>query len=145
MPMLYDANEVHFLKRVIPGDWKIIKAWLENNEICVMISPDGKKFTSFDKAMAYVEKQRQQSRRRTGKENENQMLFGTYEESPIELPEAVKHRRRTMAERDPIRNLRQIILEREFVENGPEEETPKRYQKYLDKKKRQLKLAALRG
>ena len=70
----------------------------------------------------------------------------TYEqESPIELPEAVKHRRRTMAKRDPIRNLRQIILEREFVENGPEEETAKRYQKYLDKKKRQLKLAALRG
>ena len=105
MPMLYDANEVHFLKRVIPGDWKIIKAWLGNNEICVMISPDGKKFSSLDKAMAYVKKQRQQSRRRAGKENENQMLFGTYEESPMELPEAVKHKRRTMAERNPIRNL----------------------------------------
>ena len=64
MPMLYDDNEVHFLKQVIPEDWKIIKAWLGNNEICVMISPDGKNFTSFDKAMAYVKKQRQQSRRR---------------------------------------------------------------------------------
>ena len=145
--MLYDANEVHFLKRVIPapGDWKIIKAWLGNNEICVMISPDGKTFSSLDKAMAYVKKQRQQSRRREGKEKENQMLFGTYEESPMELPEAVKHWRRTRAEWNPIRNLRQRILEKEFVENGPEEETTKRYQKYLDKKKRQIKLAALRG
>ena len=145
MPMLYDDNEVHLLKREFPGDWKIIKAWLGNNEICVMISPDGKKFSSLDKVMAYVKKQRQQSRRRAGKENENQMLFGTYEESPMELPEAVKHKRRTMAERNPIRNLRQRILEKEFVENGPEEETTKRYQKYLDKKKRQLKMAALRG
>ena len=146
MPMLYDDNEVHFLKRVIPGDWKIIKAWLGNNEICVMISPNGKNFSSLDKAMAYVKNQRQQSRRRAGKENENQMLFGTYEdeESPMELPEAVKHRRRTMAERNPIRNLRQRILEKEFVENGPEGEATKRYQKYLDKKKRQLKMAALR-
>ena len=143
--MLYDDNEVHFLKQVIPEDWKIIKAWLGNNEIFVMISPDGKKFSSLDKAMAYVKKQRQQSRRRAGKENENQMLFRTYEESPLELPEAVKHRRRTMAERNPIRNLRQKVLEKEFVENGPEGETTKRYQKYLDKKKRQLKLAALRG
>ena len=142
--MLYDANELHFLKRVIPGDWKIIKAWLGKNEICVMISPDGKKFSSFDKVRAYVKKQRQQSRRRAGKENENQMLSRTYEESPMEIPEAVKHRRRTMAERNPIRNLRQRILEKEFVENGPEGEATKRYQKYLNKKKRQLKMAALR-
>ena len=143
--MLYDDNEVHLLKRVIPGDWKIIKAWLGNNEICVMISPDGKKFSSLDKVRVYLKKQRQQSRKRAGKENENQMLFGTYEESPMELPEAVKHRRRTRAEMNPIRNLRQRILEKEFVENGPEEETAKRYQKYLDKKKRALMMAALKG
>ena len=145
MPMLYDDNEVHFLKRVIPEDWKIIKAWLGNNKICVMISPDGKNFSSLDKAMAYVKKQRQQSRKRAGKENENQMLSRTYEESPLELPEAIQHRRRTRAERNPMRNLRQRTLEKEFVEKGPEGEKAKRYQKYLDKKKRALMMAALKG
>ena len=145
MPLLYDENEIHILKRAIPGDWKIIKAWFGNNEICVMISPDGKNFTSYDKAMAYVEKQRQQSRKRAGKENENQMLSRTYEESPLELPEAIQHKRRTMAKRSPIRNLRKIILEKEFVEKGPEGEKAKRIQKYLDKKERARKIAALKG
>ena len=143
MPMLYDDNEVYFLKRAIPRDWKVIKAWLGNNEICVMISPDGKKFSSLAKVRDFLKKQK--LCRRLGKENNMLSISYEEEETALELSESAKYRRRHMAERNPLRNLRQRTLEKVFVKNAPEGEITRRYQKYLDKKKKAFKKAAQIG
>ena len=120
MPMLFDDNEVYFLKRAIPRDWKVIKAWLGNNEICVMISPDGKKFSSLAKVRDFLKKQKLS--RRAGKENQMMWRSDEDEDTPLELSESAKYRRRHMAERNPLRNLRQRTLEKVFVKNAPEGE-----------------------
>ena len=143
MPMFYDDNEVYFLKRAIPRDWKVIKAWLGNNEICVMISPDGKKFSSLAKVRDFLKKQKLS--RRAGKENQMMWRSDEEEETALELSESAKYRRRHMAEKNPLRNLRQRTLEKVFVKNAPEGEITRRYQKYLDKKKRAHKKASQTG
>ena len=141
MPMMQIQSEVDFLSQVLPKDWRVIKAWHGYNEITVMISPEGKKFDTLEGANDYMEEQRKKTKCRRIKEKEILRRLFEAEDTPLAMSEAAKYKRKHMARKNPFRNLRQRTLEKNHVQSSSLEETTLKYQKYLAKKKRELKKA----
>ena len=136
MPMMQIPTEVYFLSKVLPKDWKVIKARHGKQEISLMISPDGKKFDSLEKANDYLEelKNKKQSRR-------GELLRRLFEaeDTPLALSESAQYKRKYMANKSPFRNLRKRTLEKNHIMNASQEQTTINYQKYLTKRKKMLK------
>ena len=129
-------SEEYFLSQVLPKGWKVIRARHGYNEITLMISPDGKKFDTLEKANDYLEEQRNKKQ-----SSKNEMLRRLFEaeDTPLAMSESAIYKRKYMARKSPFRNLRQRTLEKNHVHNASQEETTIKYQKYLAKKKRELK------
>ena len=61
------------------------------------------------------------------------------ENTPLALSESAKFKRKFMANKNPFRNLLKRTLEKNHVINVSQEQTSINYQKYLIKRKRNLK------
>ena len=136
MSIMQIQTQVHFLSQVLPKDWKVIRARHGYNEITLMISPDGMKFDTLEKANDYMEEQK--NKKQSSKGEMFRRLFEA-EDTPLALSESARYRRKYMARKNPFRNLRQRTLEKNHVHNASQEETTIKYQKYLSTKKRELR------
>ena len=105
-------------------------------EITLMISPDGKRFDTLEKAKDYMEEQRNKKQ-----SSMNEMLRRLFEaeDTPLAMSESARYRRKYMARKNPFRNLRQRTLENNHVQHASQEENTIKYQKYLATKKRALR------
>ena len=105
-------------------------------EITLMISPDGKRFDTLEKAKDYMEEQRNKKQ-----SSMNEMLRRLFEaeDTPLAMSESARCRRKYMARKNPFRNLRQRTLENNHVQHASQEENTIKYQKYLATKKRALR------
>merc|ERR1712243_208240 len=55
-------NEIDFLKNILPKDWKVINvnAKVGKTTLILIISPEGKRFTSLEAAHEYLENEREE-------------------------------------------------------------------------------------
>ena len=62
-------NEIDFIKNILPKDWKVIKAKSKvgHNSSMFIISPFGKRFTSFDDAIDFMENEKHEDNSEKGK------------------------------------------------------------------------------
>ena len=124
------------MSQVLPKGWKVIRARHGYNEITLMISPDGKKFDTLEKANDYMEEQK--NKKQSWKSEMFRRLFEA-EDTPLAISESARYRRKYMAKKNPFRNLRLRTLEKNHSQSASQGETTIQYQKYLAKKKRELK------
>ena len=129
-------SEEYFLSQVLPKDWKVIRARHGYNEITLMISPDGKKFDTLEKANDYMEEQKT---KKTSIKGEMFRRLFEAEDTPLAISESARYRRKYMARKNPFRNLRQRTLEKNHVQHASQGETTIKYQKYLAKKKKEVR------
>ena len=136
MSMMPIQTQVDFLSQVLPKGWKVIRARHGYNEITLMISPDGKKFDTLEKANDYMEEQK--NKKQSTKSEMFRRLFEA-EDTPLAMSESAIYKRKYMARKNPFRNLRRRTLEKNHVHTASQEETTRKYLKCLAKKKRELR------
>ena len=134
----FTPEEEAFLENVLPKGWKAIKARLGTKIVSILISPEGKRFETLQQAHEYIEEEKQ--KKVSKKEQLLKELFDA-EQTPWALQENAKLRRKLMAQKRSFKNLLQKTLEKNHVLNASQEQTSINYQKYLSKKKRNLKRA----
>ena len=134
----FTPEEEAFLENVLPKGWKAIKARLGTKIVSILISPEGKRFETLQQAHEYIEEEKQ--KKVSKKEQLLKELFDA-EQTPWALQENAKLRRKLMAQKRSSKNLLQKTLEKNHVLNASQEQSSINYQKYLSKKKRNLKRA----
>ena len=104
----YTIHYGHFYNRIrsltfkkLPKGWRVIKAWQEEEEISVYISPLGKRLFSLDDVIAFLSEQKKS--KRAGKEND----------TPLPLSEYVKMKKQKLSERNSL-NLRKTTMDKEW-------------------------------
>ena len=106
-------SRVDRFKRDLPSNWRVIKVWDDDGvRSFQFISPSGKVFTSLERAQKFVDQQNNKE----SKEKINEILstFFAADGSPI-LSEFARKKRKSMAEKNPARNLRQRICENNLI------------------------------
>merc|ERR1712189_74065 len=70
-------NEIDFIKNILPKDWKVIKAKSKvgHNSSMFIISPFGKRFTSFDDAIDFMENEKHEDNSEKGKMRKKIIYF----------------------------------------------------------------------
>ena len=99
---------IHFYHRIrsltfkkLPKGWRVIKAWQEEEEISVYISPLGKRLFSLEDVIAFLSEQKKS--KRAGKEND----------TPLTLSEYVKMKKQMLSEKKSL-NLRKTTMDKEW-------------------------------
>ena len=133
-------SEEEFLSKILPVGWKVIRARYGKMMISLIISPEGKRFDTLQKAHDFIieEKDKDKSQKVSRKEEIMKRLFDS-ENTPLALSESAKFKRKFMANKNPFRNLLKRTLEKNHVINVSQEQTSINYQKYLIKRKKNLK------
>ena len=131
-------SEEMFLSKILPVGWKVIRARYGKVMISLIISPEGKRFDTLQKAHDFIIEEKDKVQKVSRKEEVMKRLFDS-ENTPLALSESAKFKRKFMANKNPFRNLLKRTLEKNHVINVSQEQTSINYQKYLIKRKRNLK------
>ena len=131
-------SEEMFLSKILPVGWKVIRARYGKVMISLIISPEGKRFDTLQKAHDFIIEEKDKAQIVSRKEEIMKKLFDS-ENTPLALSESAKFKRKFMANKNPFRNLLKRTLEKNHVINVSQEQTSINYQKYLIKRKRNLK------
>ena len=131
-------SEEMFLSKILPVGWKVIRARYGKVMISLIISPEGKRFDTLQKAHDFIIEEKDKAQKVSRKEEIMKKLFDS-ENTPLALSESAKFKRKFMANKNPFRNLLKRTLEKNHVINVSQEQTSINYQKYLIKRKRNLK------
>ena len=142
--MLDQMEEAYFLSKVLPEGWKVIRARYGKAVISLIISPNGKKFETLQKAHEYMEEERVKAKKRrdTSRPEKSEVMRRLFEaeDTPLALSESARYKRKYMANKNPFRNLLKRTLEKNHIVNASQSQSSINYQKYLIKnKKRNLK------
>ena len=131
-------TEEMFLSKILPVGWRVIRARYGKVMISLVISPEGKRFDNLQKAHDFIIEEKDKANKVSRKEEIMKRLFES-ENTPLALSESAKFKRKFMANKNPFRNLLKRTLEKNHVINVSQEQTSINYQKYLIKRKRNLK------
>ena len=137
-------EEAYFLSKVLPEGWKVIRARYGKAVISLIISPNGKKFETLQKAHEYMEEERGKAKKKrdTSRPEKSEVMRRLFEaeDTPLALSESARYKRKYMANKNPFRNLLKRTLEKNHIVNASQSQSSINYQKYLIKnKKRNLK------
>ena len=110
--LIYTVHYGHFYSRIrslkfhkLPKGWRVIKAWQEEEERSVFISPLGKRLFSLEDVIAFLSEQKKS--KRAWKEND----------TPLPLSEYVKMKKQMLSERNSL-NLRKTTMDKVW-KNAP--------------------------